>query len=234
MDGFSYVNIFATKGIEYLIIISFLILIVVFWRIINKKKAVQQPAKAPGILSERILNMPEGLFYAGNHSWAFLRKTGDVKVGIDDFLLHVTGDLEIKALKKSGDFVKKGDLVAEAGLNGKTVKIKSPVTGVILSSNNGLSGNRKLINDPYGESWIYTIKPENWKQESGSCYFDGEAAEWMKSELSRFKDFLAEYSGKNYGKNVLPVMQDGGEIKDNPLAELPPDVWHDFEKSFLI
>jgi glycine cleavage system H protein len=234
MDGFSYVNIFATKGIEYLIIISFLVLIVVFWRIINRQKAVQQPAKAPGILSEHILNMPEGLFYAGNHSWAFLRKKGDVKVGIDDFLLHVTGDIEIKALKKSGDSIKKGDLVAEAGLNGKTLKIKSPVTGVVLSSNNDLSANRKLINDPYGESWIYTIKPENWKQESSSFYFDGEASEWMKSELSRFKDFLAEYSGKNSDKNVYPVMQDGGEIKDNPLAELPPDAWHDFEKSFLI
>ena len=37
MDGFSYSDIFATKGIEYLIIISFLALLVPFWIILNKQ-----------------------------------------------------------------------------------------------------------------------------------------------------------------------------------------------------
>lgn len=32
---FTYRDIFATKGVEYLIIIAFLVLIVVFWRFVN-------------------------------------------------------------------------------------------------------------------------------------------------------------------------------------------------------
>jgi glycine cleavage system H protein len=31
MDGFTYVNIFDTKGVEYLAIIAFLLLLIPFW-----------------------------------------------------------------------------------------------------------------------------------------------------------------------------------------------------------
>lgn len=34
---FTYVDIFATKGVEYLIIIVFLIVIVAFWKFVNMK-----------------------------------------------------------------------------------------------------------------------------------------------------------------------------------------------------
>jgi hypothetical protein len=34
---FTYVDIFATKGIEYLIIIVFLIVILAFWKLVNMK-----------------------------------------------------------------------------------------------------------------------------------------------------------------------------------------------------
>jgi hypothetical protein len=32
MESFSYVDIFATKGIEYILVIAFLILFVFFWK----------------------------------------------------------------------------------------------------------------------------------------------------------------------------------------------------------
>jgi glycine cleavage system H protein len=36
METFTYVNIFDTKGIEYLLVITFLILIVSFWRYLTR------------------------------------------------------------------------------------------------------------------------------------------------------------------------------------------------------
>jgi glycine cleavage system H protein len=52
MDGFSYSNIFETKGIEYIIIITFLVLIIPFWLIINKREAIKRKImNALGILS---------------------------------------------------------------------------------------------------------------------------------------------------------------------------------------
>jgi hypothetical protein len=35
MEGFTYVDIFSTKGIEYIIVIAFLILIACFWKYIK-------------------------------------------------------------------------------------------------------------------------------------------------------------------------------------------------------
>ena len=37
MDGFSYTDIFATKGIEYLVVITFLLLLIPFWMILSKE-----------------------------------------------------------------------------------------------------------------------------------------------------------------------------------------------------
>ncbi len=37
MDGFSYNNIFETKGIEYLVIIAFFLILIPFWIKLNKK-----------------------------------------------------------------------------------------------------------------------------------------------------------------------------------------------------
>jgi len=93
MDGFSYSNIFETKGIEYLIIIAFLILIIPFWIIINRQARIKmQIGKAMGILSANILRIPQGLFYSRNHTWAHLGSSGNAGVGLHDFLLHITGE----------------------------------------------------------------------------------------------------------------------------------------------
>ena len=57
MDGYSYNNIFETKGSEYLIIIAFLLMIIPFWIIINKEASIKSGIRnAIGILSASIKN----------------------------------------------------------------------------------------------------------------------------------------------------------------------------------
>ena len=109
MDGFSYNNIFETKGIEYIIIIAFLVLIIPFWIIINKQAGLKgRYKKAFGILTAGILRIPQGMFYSKNHTWAHLEKSGIAKVGLDDFLLHITGEVKFSNLKNPGDIINKG------------------------------------------------------------------------------------------------------------------------------
>ena len=45
MAGSGYVDIFATKGIEYLMVIGFLMMLVVFWRVLVRNP---RPAVARG------------------------------------------------------------------------------------------------------------------------------------------------------------------------------------------
>ena len=235
MNGFSYNNIFETKGIEYLIIIAFLVIIIPFWVIINRKSgSTKHIKKALGILSANILRIPQGLFYSKNHTWAHLERSGNAKVGLDDFLLHITGEVSFTSLKNPGDFMSKGELMAEVTQDGKILKITSPLSGKIIDTNIILNETAGILNeDPYGKGWIYKVKPTGWIEETSSYYLAQEAIAWSEKELVRFKDFMAE-SVKRYSPEAsMLILQDGGELCDQPLSELPDEIWHDFQKSFL-
>jgi glycine cleavage system H protein len=235
MDGFSYTNIFETKGIEYLAIIAFFIILIPFWILLNKQVIISKQIKRIiGILSASVLKIPQGLFFSKNHTWTHLERSGSAAVGLDDLLLHITGTVNFNHLKNPGDMICKGDLLTEIDQNGKILRIFSPISGKILASNTLLKQNPQLSSeDPYGKGWIYKIKPTNWVAETHSYYLAEEATQWSKKELERFKDFMA-LSVEKYGANPsLTVLQDGGELCDNVLSEMPTEIWKDFQQEFL-
>jgi len=235
MDGFRYTDIFATKGIEYLIIITFLALLIPFWLILNKRVVIGRKIKKTlGSLSSGILRIPQGLFYAKNHTWMHLEKSGSAKVGLDDLLLHLTGEVKFIYHKNPGEMIHKGELLTEIEQNGKLLRILSPVSGIITNINSLIHENPGMLNeDPYDKGWICKIKPSKWIVEADACYFAEAATHWYAIELERFKDFLA-MSMRNYAPDPsLVILQDGGELCDHTLSELPGEIWGDFEKEFL-
>jgi glycine cleavage system H protein len=235
MDGFSYSNIFETKGIEYLIIITFLIMIIPFWRILSRQTGITNQIKRTlGSLSAGILKIPQGLFLSSNHTWAHLEKSGTAMVGLDGFLMHITGEVNCSNIKKRGDLINRGDLVAEIDQSGKQLKIYSPLSGEITDINILLNNSSEvLIEDPFGKGWIYKIKPSKWITETSSCYLAEEAVAWSKMELERFRDFLADSQADYSPEPSMIILQDGGELIDQPLAEQPVKVWQNFQESFL-
>lgn len=235
MDGFSYNNIFETKGIEYLIIIAFLVLIIPFWIIINRREAIGVTIKKTiGILSSAVLKIPMGIYYSKNHTWTYMEKSGSAKIGLDDLLLHITGEVNISHSKSSGDVVKRGDVIAEIINKDKHLRVLSPVSGEILAINTALNDNPGLLSDdPYGKGWVYSIKPNSWIAETSKCYIAEDAVVWSRRELGRLKDFLGEVALRQSTEAAMVILQDGGELYDKPLSEQPEEVWQKFEKSFL-
>jgi len=235
MDGFSYNNIFETKGIEYLIIIGFLVVIIPFWFIINKRAAIGESIKKTiGILSAAVLKIPLGMYYSKNHTWTYMERTGMAKVGLDDLLLHITGDVKVSPVKGIGEIVRRGDVIAEISQTDKNLRVKSPISGEILGVNSALADNPGLVNeDPYGKGWICDIKPSAWIKETSSCYMAEDAVAWSRRELGRLKDFLGDFALMHNPGTAMAILQDGGELCDKPLSELPEEVWQKFEKNFL-
>lgn len=210
-------------------------MIIPFWILINKQAGIsKQIQKAFGILSASVLRIPQGIFFSKYHTWTHLEKSGNATVGIDDLLLHLTGEVKFRYLKEPGNFLNKGELLADVEQNGKLLQIYSPISGRIMNTNKVLYNRPGVLkNDPYEAGWIYKIKPSEWIAETDSYYLADEAVAWSKMELERFKDFLAVSMEKYSPETSMVILQDGGELCDNPLSELPNEVWQDFQKSFL-
>lgn len=233
MDGFSYHNIFDTKGIEYLAIIAFFLVLLPFWLLLNKQ-VTNRISNAFRSLSASLSIIPQGIFYSRNHTWAHLERNGIAKIGLNGLLTHITGEVHLRQMKNPGEQIAKGDLLAEIDQNGKSLLIYSPISGTVVRSNHDLNEDQKLLHDdPYGRGWIYSIKPTDWKLETNSCLLAEEASEWLKVELIRYKDFLAMNLNDPSNLGALIVLQDGGEISENSLSAMPDKVWHDFQYEFL-
>ena len=57
--------------------------------------------------------------------------------------------------------------------------------------------------------------------------------EWLDDEFTRLKDFLANTANNNQLVYQHIVLQDGGELKDEVLADLGPEIWEEFQTRFL-
>jgi glycine cleavage system H protein len=236
MEGFSIVDIYDTKGMEYIFVICYLLLLIVFWKVAkNPQRVYQQIREVFHTLSAKILRIPQGIYFNRNHTWTHLDKSGAAKVGLDDFLQHVVGNVRITNLKNPGESIKKGDLLAAIKQNEKVLKVYSPISGEVLDTNSTLFENPDLINtNPYDQGWIYQVKPSNWMKETQSYLLAEKATEWSKKELVRFKDFLSVGAMRKFSSEPsMVLLQDGGEIRENVLSELPDEVWEDFQEEFL-
>jgi len=236
MEGFSIVDIYDTKGMEYVFVIVYLLILIVFWKVAqNPQKVYRQIREVVQTLSAKILKIPQGIYFNRNHTWTHLDKSGAAKVGLDDFIQHVVGNVNFTTLKHPGDSIKKGELLTLIKQNEKVLKVYSPISGMVLETNTSLNENPELINsDPYDQGWIYQIKPSNWVKETQTYYLAEKATEWSKKEFVRFKDFLSMGAMRKYSSEPsMVLLQDGGEIRENVLSELPDEVWEDFQEEFL-
>ncbi|MBK7173866.1 MAG: hypothetical protein IPH84_11675 [Bacteroidales bacterium] len=235
MEGFTYNDIFETKGIEYIAILIFFALLIPFWMILNRRvKAGSRIQNKSGILSMAALRIPEGIFHSKNHCWTFLDPNGVASLGADDLLMHLAGNVSFRNLKKPGDKVLKGECVATLTQGTKELKVFTPISGEILSVNSNLSDFPELINeDPYGKGWMFRVKPDNWVAETNTFYLAQETVDWTSHELERIKGFLVQATAPYSVDKSMVVMQDGGEISEQPLSGLPQEIWSKFQLEFL-
>jgi glycine cleavage system H lipoate-binding protein/ABC-type phosphate transport system substrate-binding protein len=186
------------------------------------------------VFNENSLIVPKGLYFDKTHTWAFMEQNGEVKVGIDDFLQHLTGAITRIKMKNQGDKVKKGELIMSVIQYGKQLNLYSPVSGVILKQNETLNTNSSLVNSsPYNDGWVYMIEPENWARENQLLFTADKYRQFIKNEFTRLKDFLAAALNTDTEKYGRLVLQDGGELREGVLSNLGPEIWEDFQTKYI-
>lgn len=195
---------------------------------------INKPDHTTGTITERGLNLPDGLYFDKTHTWVFMEKDGTVKVGIDDFLQRITGPYTRVKMKNPGESLKKNEALITLIQEGKQLNVYAPISGKIMDINEQLFDEPSMINaSPYTDGWIYMIKPSNYLREIQFLRMSEKYREWLKNEIARLKDFLAISANVKSLQMAQISYQDGGEIINHVLHEFGPEVWEDFQKKFI-
>lgn len=205
------------------------------------KGAKEEPQKVisvnypiPPVYTESSVEAPRGLFYDKSHTWAFMESNGFVRVGIDDFLQHITGQITKVKMMAEGEKIKKGEPFLSLIQHGKQLNILSPISGTITQNNTRLNTHSSVLNSsPYTEGWVYVMESSNWLKDI-KTFIRGETyRDWIKNEFTRVKEFLFSTIKPEEMHNLQYVMQDGGELVDNLLENFGPEIWEEFQSKFI-
>ena len=113
-------------------------------------------------------NIPDNLKYLDSHEWVRVESDGTVTVGISDHAQGALGDLVFVEVPEVGKALSKGGAAAVVESVKAASDVYSPVSGEVIANNSeALSATPELVNsDPYGQGWLFKIKPSN-KSELG-------------------------------------------------------------------
>lgn len=228
MEGFTYVDIFATKGIEYLLVIGFLLVFIPFWRFLSR------PAKAIYEVAERLVpavsewfRLPEGIFYHQGHTWAIPDESNNiVKIGINDFAQKLIGKIDTIAAPAVGSSVIQGDKAWTLKVDSKSIDMLSPVDGEIMAVNDTLLHSPENINvDPYN-SWLMKVKVPKMSANLKNLMSGQLAKRWI--------DDVRENLFSRMGYNLGTVYQDGGLPVDGMAKNLDREKWDEVVKELFL
>ncbi len=185
----------------------------------------------PSIISEEDISLPNGVFLHPKHTWAYVLKSGHVKIGIDSFISKIVSGIDKIVLPPIGTEIKKGQPILNLFSKERSLKLISPIDGKVVSVNEALMSNPELLNDPYNAGWSVIIQPSNLAKDISLMKISEEAIKILKNEFKRFKEFVINYGNGN--KLGLQTLQDGGVPVTGILTALDKSKWDLFQKEFL-
>lgn len=184
------------------------------------------------VFTKESIYVPQGLYYSKGHTWLNFSEDGKLKLGIDDFLNKVLKPTKVKVLLDEGASLKRGEPILEIYTNRNKVTVYSPIDGVITNLNrNVIEKPELIIENPYRDNWLIEIEPVDVKVTIPSFKIGKEVVAWMKEEVTRFKDMLAQLSPKP--SLVGATLYDGGNIVEGVAKLLDDESLSKFEENFL-
>jgi glycine cleavage system H lipoate-binding protein len=229
-------ELFGTKGIEYLVVISFLLLLTVAWQLIRapaalSESAVESPPDWRALLSGVGLPGSDVFFHPG-HSWARMDGTdGEVVVGWDDFARRLIGPPDRIQLPPEGTRVHAGGPAWTIAAGGRDLPMVSPVDGEVVQLNDRVLDEPSTASrDPYGDGWLMKIRVPS---------IDPVRRNLLTGKLARSWAELAERSLQGLASGAPDsalgaVLADGGEPRFGLARTLAPDDWEEVVLSFLL
>lgn len=222
----------ATKGLEYLLVIGYLLAFIPFWMLLQRGRSAEVEAHAAGAgvadtARARWFDIPEDRLFHRGHAWARPEGDGVFAVGLDDFAGKLLGRPDGLKLPVAGQSVEAGSKGWAMEIDGSLLGMLSPVTGRVLDVNADALRNPGLVaDDPYGRGWLMKVRVPKG---------DPAVANLLTAALARtWTDEGADRLLRAASPELGTVLQDGGVPVLGIAREVSPDGWKRLAAELLL
>lgn len=216
-EGFQFYDMFATKGLEYIAVIFFLGLFILYWRWLNRSANADQNIESGNI---GWFNIAQNRFYHPGHSWVELQDDGTVTIGLDEFANKMLGRFEGANVSAASHKIKQGKRALDIKISGKRIPVLAPVDGDIIELNDS-PGQKSGAN----AGWLARIQPTDIGSNLHNLLNGSLARLWMHSEIGKLNEMM--------GSRLGIVLQDGGIPINGFAKELSNEEWDKIARFFL-
>ncbi len=113
-------------------------------------------------------NVPGELKYTRSHEWVRIEDDGTLSVGITEHAQALLGDMVFVEPPEVGRTVEAGADCAVVESVKAASDVYSPVAGEVVAINAAVADNPETLNrDPFGEGWLFRLKPVDTGAVSG-------------------------------------------------------------------
>ncbi|UCE19414.1 MAG: glycine cleavage system protein H [Gemmatimonadota bacterium] len=193
----------------------------------------RQKAKAVvAVTAKPMPSFPLGYFLTPGHVWLNLRPSGKLFMGVDELIQRTLGKVSQIRLRKEGETIQTGEVLAVLSQGDRDIRLLSPVDGTIEKTNVTLEKSlHQSLERPYESGWFYLIRPSNLSESLKNFIISDKAKAWWSQELKRLRDFFQSRIPQEAlaGSTLL----DGGPPLDEIAQHLDNKAFEEFETLFL-
>jgi glycine cleavage system H lipoate-binding protein len=223
----SFIRILQSKNKEALMVPALVLMTFLVWITISfiRGRRSGVPNESQVLLEQR----PQGVeryFYPG-HSWVLVEGSRQIRVGVDDLVPRVIGKIDKVEIAKMGSAVRQGEPLVTLHSGSRSLRLGSPLSGVVEEINPSLSAHPALLADsPLERGWVAKIAPGNLSAEIKDLLNGSAARQWREAVQIQVASWFSPRLGA--------VLQDGGEWIENVSSLLNDDEWKEMTHALFL
>lgn len=195
---------------------------------LKEEAQVQAPSLKPEMVEAFGVHPPPSDYYLhGGHAWAALETTGEVRVGLDDFSQKILGPADALRLPDVGAVFYQDHICMAVIKKDNKASFEAPVDGIVSEVNPKVRENPRLLHDdPYGNGWLFKVKPTNLQQNLANLISGEKNEDWIGKESGRLLNLVETTVGV-----TLPS---GGALVGDVYDHYPQMGWRRLVKEFFL
>ncbi len=169
----------------------------------------------------------ENFYLHQGHAWVLLEGDEQVRVGLDPFSQKLLGQAQEIRMPEIGKIYYQDHLCMGLIRQGQKASFEAPVDGAIEAVNPKVRQNPGLLHDdPYGEGWLFTVKPVNLQRNLKNLLSGEYAVNWIDTESHRLLNLLET--------RLEVTLPDGGEVVDDVYGNYQGLDWKLLVQEFFL